>query len=72
MRQAQLQDQYADLLNDPSTAAYVVSRLDLFPAVPAEDEHVIRCSLEGADVAVCRALARACVWREAWRVEVIG
>jgi hypothetical protein len=59
-----------ELLVDPVLADAILARPDVFPTGPPEIDHVIRCSSENVDRAISRALARATVHREMWRLEI--
>jgi len=56
-----------DFSQHPALAEGILARL---PPVEVEPERVIRCSPENADRAICRALARAVVDGNLWRLEV--
>lgn len=68
---AQLRDFRAEFQRDAALAARVMACPDVFPPARLEPERVIRTSRENAERAVCRALARAAVWGELWRVEIV-
>lgn len=69
---SQLRDFRAQSQSDPALADAVMACSDAFPPAHLEPERVIRTSRENAERAVCRALARAALWRELWRVEIMG
>ena len=50
----------------------ILARPEVFPARLAEPERLIRCCRGNAERAVCRALARAAVQGEWWRLEVVS
>jgi hypothetical protein len=66
----QLRDLRAQV--DLALADAIMARPDVCPPAPVEPGRVIRTSPENVEAAICRALARAVVWRELWRVEVAG
>lgn len=43
-----------------------------FPPMPAEPERLIRSSAEHCDRAICRAIARAAMHGQVWRVDIEG
>jgi hypothetical protein len=55
------------LVTDPALVDAVLNEL---PPVPKEPERVIRCSPRNLERAICRALARAAIQGELWRIEV--
>ncbi len=57
-----------ELHRDPALCERIPCEL---PAAPAEAERIVRCSRDRVDEAICRALARAAVLGEAWRVEMV-
>jgi hypothetical protein len=59
-----------ELLGAPALVEAILVRSDAFPAVQEEPERVIRCRAENLDRAIARALARAVVLKEFWRLEM--
>ncbi|HXH48175.1 MAG TPA: hypothetical protein VNM47_02275 [Terriglobia bacterium] len=57
-----------ELRGNPVLVEHVLQGL---PPAPPEPERIIKCSPESAEIAVCRALARAHVHGEFWRIEMV-
>ena len=51
--------------------ALVDAVLNEIPPVLEEPERLIRCSPENLERAICRALARAAIWGECWKIEIV-
>jgi hypothetical protein len=60
-----------DLEANPPLGDEIVFRVHLLPPAPLQARRVIRTSIKNVDVAICRAMARAVEWREAWTIEIV-
>lgn len=56
------------LLQAPAVVTRILCDL---PPLEADRERIIRCSRENVDIAIARAVARAVVNGEFWRVEIV-
>jgi hypothetical protein len=56
-----------ELLASPALSWRVLRKL---PSAPTERERIIRCCPQTVDVASARALAKAIVLGELWRIEI--
>jgi len=59
-----------DLLETPHLVDLILCRPDVFPPTPTDAQRIIRSCVANVEQARCRAVARALVCRDLWRVEV--